>query len=242
MTSNPMTKSRVYENIALDSEPMTVSGAVNKTLILLLITAVTSCFTWNVAASGMLDKAQILIWTGLILGFILAIVTSFKPDKSPVLAPVYAICEGLAVGGISYMYNTAFYPGIVLQAVVGTFLALFTMLVLYKTGLIKATNTFRKVVITSTFAIAIYYIVGLIASLLGHPMTSFGTPFGIGVSVVICAIASLNFILDFDFIENGANRLAPKYFEWYGGFALLVTTIWLYFEILRLLAQLSSRR
>ena len=241
MTSNPMTQSRVYENVVIDSEPMTVSGAVNKTLILLLITAIVSCFTWNVAATGS-DRAQVLIWTGLILGFILAMVTSFKPDKSPVLAPVYAICEGLAVGGISYAYNAAFYPGIVLQAVVGTFLALFTMLILYKTGVIRATNRFRQVIITSTFAIAIYYFVGIIAALLGHPMTSFGTPVGIGISVIICIIASLNFILDFDFIENGANRLAPKYFEWYGGFALLVTTIWLYFEILRLLAQLSSRR
>ena len=241
MTSNPMLNSRVQENVILDAKPMTVQGAVNKTLILLAVVVLSSIYTWYLCATGFADKASLLSIVGAIAGFILAIITSFNPKASKYTAPAYAICEGLLVGAVSFMYNMA-YNGIVVNAVGITFLALFTMLLLYKSRVIQATPTFRKVILISTIAIAIFYLAGFIGALLGHPMTIFnGSMIGIGVSLVICIIAALNFVLDFDFIEQGANNNIPDYFEWYGGFALLVTVIWLYFEILRLLAQLSRR-
>ena len=241
MTSNPMTNSRVYENVILDSKPMSVSGAINKTLILLAIVVVSGFYTWNLCASGFSDKASLLAICGAVAGFILAIIASFNPKSSKFTAPVYAICEGLLVGSVSFMYNS-FYDGIVVNAIGITILCLLSMLLLYKSKIIQATPTFRKVIFTSTLAIAIFYLVGIIGAFLGHPMTIFnGSMVGIGVSLLICAIASFNFILDFDFIEQGARNNIPDYFEWYGGFALLVTIIWLYFEILKLLAQLNKR-
>ena len=241
MTSNPMLNSRVQENVILDSKPMTVQGAVNKTLILLAVVVLSSIYTWYLCATGFADKASLLSIVGAIAGFILAIITSFNPKASKYTAPAYAICEGLLVGAVSFMYNVA-YNGIVVNAVGITFLALFAMLLLYKSRIIQATPTFRKVILISTIAIAIFYLAGFIGALLGHPMTIFnGSMIGIVVSLVICVIAALNFVLDFDFIEQDSNNNLPDYFEWYGGFALLVTVIWLYFEILRLLAQLSRR-
>lgn len=241
MTSNPMVRDSVAENVILDSVPMTIQGAVNKTLILVGIVAVVAYFTWQLCATGLSDRAYLLMIAGAIAGLILAIITSFNPKVSNITSPAYAICEGIVVGAISFAYN-ALYSGIVVNALIATFIALFTMLLLYKARILQATPTFRRVIITSTIAIAIFYLVGFIGALLGHPMTIFnGGIVGIVVSAVICVIAALNFILDFDFIERGNERL-PKYFEWYGGFALLVTVVWLYLEILRLLAQLNSRR
>ena len=241
MTSNPMVRNNVAENVILDSAPMTIQGAVNKTLVLVGIVAAVAYFTWQLCATGLSDRAYLLMIAGAIAGLILAIITSFNPKVSNITAPVYAICEGAVVGAISFAYN-AVYSGIVVNALIATFAALFTMLLLYKARILQATPTFRRVIITSTIAIAIFYLVGFVGALLGHPMTIFnGGIVGIVVSAVICVIAALNFILDFDFIERGNERL-PKYFEWYGGFALLVTVVWLYLEILRLLAQLNSRR
>ena len=144
------------------------------------------------------------------------------------------------MGSVSFAYNQ-FYSGIIPQAAGITLLVLFTMLFLYKARVLQATEKFRKVIMTATFAIAIYYLVAIVAGFLGHPMTTFGTPVGIVISLVICAIAAFNFILDFDFVEKASNSLVPDYFEWYSGLTLLVTVIWLYFEILRLLAQLNRR-
>lgn len=241
MTSNPMLNSRVAENVILDSKPMTQSGAINKTLFLLAIVAFAAFGTWGICANGLTDRASLLMSTSAVAGLILAVVTCFKPKLSPITAPAYAFCEGLLVGVISFMYN-AMYGGIVLNAVVITLLALFSMLFLYKTKVIQATDTFRKVIFTSTVAIAIFYFAGFIGALIGHPMTIFnGGALGIGVSLVICIIAALNFILDFDFIERGESSCLPDYFEWYGAFGLLVTVIWLYLELLRLLAQLNRR-
>lgn len=242
MTSNPMLNQRVAENVVLDSKPMTAQGAVNKTFLLLGIVVLTGCYTWNLCAHGFSDKAGMLSVIGAIAGLILAIITGFKPQVSKITSLAYALCEGLVVGAVSFMYNAA-YAGIVGQAVLATFCALFTMLFLYKAKVLQATPTFRKVIFTSTVAIMIFYLAGWIGALLGHPMTIFnGSMIGIVVSAVICVIAALNFILDFDFIEQGERNLLPSYFEWYGGFALLVTVIWLYFELLRLLAQLNNRR
>lgn len=241
MTSNPMLNPRVVENVILDSKPMTIQGAINKTLILVGIVVLSGLYTWNLMANGFLDKATLFMMSSAIIGFILAIVTAFNPKIAKITAPVYALCEGLLAGAVSYVYNSAF-EGIVVNAISLTLLALISMLFLYKTGVIKATAKFKQVIFISTIAIAIFYFIGIIGALLGHPMTVFdGSIMGIVISVVICAIAALNFILDFDFIEQGERNNLPSYFEWYAGFGLLVTVIWLYFEILRLLAQLQRR-
>lgn len=243
MTSNPMTQGNIYENVVLDGEPMTVSGAVNKTILLLLVTFVTGVFTWTQAFSGYMDKVVMLMWVGIIAGLILAIIMRFKPQNAKLLSIGYAVCEGLAIGGLSAMYEMQL-KGIVANAALITFLTLFVMLMLYKTGLIKATNTFKKVVYTATASIMIFYLISIVISFINPNFISIWNTglLGIGLSLVFCAVAALNFILDFDFIEQGAQRMAPKYFEWFGAFSLLVTIVWLYLELLRLLAQLSKNR
>ena len=241
MSSNPMLNSRVSENVILEGRPMTVAGAITKTSILLGIVVLVAYYAWTICANGFADKANLLLIIGAIAGFILAIITSFSPKASPITAPAYALCEGLVVGVISYAYGSAF-DGIVFNALGITILALFAMLFLYRTGVIKATPTFRKVLFITTAAVAIFYLVGFIGALMGHPMTIFnGGMLGIGVSALICAIAAFNFVIDFDFIEQGEKNMLPDYFEWYGAFGLLVTLVWLYLEVLRLLAQLQRR-
>ncbi|MBQ8476430.1 Bax inhibitor-1/YccA family protein [bacterium] len=240
MTSNPMIRNPQAHEAIIDSAPMTINGAINKTLLLTGVVVLFAFLAWGICAQGFGDRINLMLILSSIGGFILALIAFFKPKTSPVTAPAYAICEGILVGAISYGYN-ALYDGIVVNAILITLVTLFTMLFLYKTKVIQATEKFRKIIVTATFAVAIFYIVGFIAALLHHPMTIFnGGVYGIVISVVICAIAAFNFILDFDFIENAQNRL-PDYFEWYAGLSLLVTVIWLYFEVLRLLAQLNRR-
>ena len=240
MTSNPMVRNSRVEETILDSAPMTVSGSVNKTLLLVGVVVLCAYASWYMCAQGYSDRANLLMIVSSIAGFILALIAFFKPKTAPITAPAYAICEGLLVGAVSFAYNSL-YEGIVVNAVIITLLALLSMLFLYKTRIIQATEKFRKVIFTATLAVAIFYFVGFIGALIGHPMTVFnGGIYGIGISLVICAIAAFNFILDFDFVERGEGRL-PDYFEWYAGLSLLVTVIWLYFEILRLLAQLNRR-
>ena len=243
MTSNPMTQEKIYDGAVLDGEPMTVSGAVNKTIILLLTTFAVGVFSWTQAFNGYMDKVIMLMWGGIIAGFILAIIMRFKPQNAKVLSLGYAVCEGLAIGGISAMYEMQL-KGIVANAALITFLTLFVMLFLYKLGIIKATDTFRKVVVTATASIAIFYLVSIVASFFSPNFIAVWNSglLGIGLSIAFCAVAALNFILDFNFIEEGAQKMAPKYFEWFGAFSLLVTIIWLYLELLRLLAQLSRNR
>ena len=240
MSSNPMTKINVAENVVLDGKPMTIAGTINKTAILLGVVVLVAYYAWTLCANGFSDKATLFLTGGSIIGLILAIVTSFNPKSAPITAPVYAACEGL-VGVISYMYGSAF-SGIVQNAIGITIIALLSMLFLYRTKMIQATETFRKVIFTSTVAIAIFYLAGFIGALLGHPMTIFnGGIIGIIISFAICAIAAFNFILDFNFIEQGEQKMLPSYFEWYGGFTLLVTLVWLYLEVLRLLAQFNNK-
>lgn len=241
MTSNPMIQSRVYENVMLDSKPMTVGGTINKILLLLGIVVLSGAFTWYLSMNGFSDKVSLLSLASLIVGFGLALFTAFNPTQAKITAPVYAVCEGLLLGGISYMFN-AYYEGIVINAIAITILAMLSMLLLYRFKLIRATEKFRSVIAISTTAILIFYLAGFIGALFGHPMTIFnGGMLGIGVSLLICIIASLNFIFDFNFIEEGANKCAPETYEWYGAFSLLLTLVWLYLEVLRLLAQLNRR-
>lgn len=243
MTSNPMTQEKIYDGAVLDGEPMTVSGAVNKAIILLLTTFAVGVFSWTQAFNGYMDKVIMLMWGGIIAGFILAIIMRFKPQNAKVLSVAYAVCEGLAIGGLSAMYEMQL-KGIVANAALITFLTLFMMLMLYKTGIIRATDTFKKVIFTATASIMVFYLVSIVISFFSPNFISIWNTgmLGIVLSVVFCAVAALNFILDFDFIEQGARNMAPKYFEWFGAFSLLVTIVWLYLELLRLLAQLSKNR
>jgi len=240
MTSNPMINNSRAEDIVFEGKQMTAGGAVNKTIILTGIVVACAMLSWGVSSQGYSDRAYLLMIVSSIAGLILASIAFFKPKTAPITAPAYAVCEGLLVGAVSFAYN-ALYKGIVINAISITLVTLFVMLFLYKTKVIQATEKFKKVIITATFAVMIFYLAGFIGALIGHPMTVFnGGIYGIAISVVICAIAAFNFIIDFDFIERGDNRL-PDYFEWYGALSLLVTVIWLYFEILRLLAQLNRR-
>ena len=243
MTSNPMTQSKIYDGVVLDGEPMTISGAVNKTILLLIVTFAVAAFSWVQAFNGYMDKVVMLMWGGIIAGLILAIIMRFKPQNAKILSIGYAVCEGLAIGGISAMYEMQL-KGIVANAALITFLTLFVMLFLYKTGLIKATDTFKKVVFTATASIMVFYLISIVISIFNANFISIWNTglLGIILSLVFCAVAALNFILDFSFIEQGVQQLAPKYFEWFGAFSLLVTIVWLYLELLRLLAQLSRNR
>jgi uncharacterized YccA/Bax inhibitor family protein len=181
-----------------------------------------------------------LFWVGLIGGLVLALVITFKKELAPYLSPAYALLEGLVLGAISVMLN-AYYPGIALQAIMLTFAVATIMLALYYFKIIQATQKFKSVIIIATAAIGIFYLVSFILSFFGITSPAYAaTPLGIGISVFIVIIAALNLILDFDFIEQGAEYQAPKFMEWYGAFGLMVTLIWLYIEILRLLAKIAA--
>ena len=182
------------------------------------------------------------VFGGLIVGFITAIVICFKQTWAPMLAPVYALAEGLFLGGISASFE-AQYPGIVIQAVGGTFGTLAALLLCYQSGLIRATENFKLGIVAATGGIFFVYLISMIGGMFGFPIPFIHSagPVGIGFSVVVVIIAALNLVLDFDFIETAAKRGAPKYLEWYGAFALMVTLVWLYLEILRLLSKLNSR-
>ena len=179
---------------------------------------------------------------GAIVGFILALIISFKAHTAPYLAPVYAIFEGVFLGAISGIFELRF-PGIVMQAIALTFGTLGCLLLAYKSGLIKATENFKLGVVAATGAIAVLYLVNFVMSFFGANMSfiSSPTPIGIAFSAVVVVIAALNLVLDFDFIEKGVANKNPKYMEWYGAFGLLVTLCWLYLEILRLLSKIRDR-
>ena len=240
-SGNPALSSKTFENLSTtSSDVMTLDGAVNKTVISMGILLFAAYYTYS---NAIMD--YILI--GFIGGFVVALVTIFKKSWSPVTVPIYAVLEGLALGGISKMYADAFEPGIVPQAIMLTLGILFALLFAYKTKIIRATENFKLGVFAATAGIGIVYLVSFFMGIFGSgglpvidPTNS--SMLSIGFSLFVVVIASLNLVMDFDFIESGAANGAPKYMEWYGAFGLLVTLIWLYLEILRLLAKLSSRR
>ena len=222
---------------------MTLNGTVNRTAFLLILTLVGAMFTWSkFFASGGTANLTPYVLGGALGGLAVALVTVFKKEWSPVTAPLYAGLEGLFIGAVSAMFEMKF-PGIVMQAVGLTFGTLAALLMAYRSGLIKATENFKLGVVAATGGIALLYLVNIVMGFFGTSM-----PFihdsgwlGIGFSAVVVVIAALNLVLDFDFIENGVEQGAPKYMEWYAAFGLLVTLIWLYLEILRLLGKLQSR-
>jgi len=222
------------------SEQMTLGGTVNKTGLALLILMVTASFVWNRGAGDPALGAWIMV--SVIAGAIVALATVFKQAWAPYTTPVYAAAEGVALGGISVVFE-ARYPGIVSQAVFLTFGTLGALLVAYRTGFIRATENFKLGVFAATGGIALVYLASFVLGFFGVnvPLIHSSGTFGILFSMFVVVIAALNLVLDFDFIEQGVDRGAPKYMEWYGAFGLLVTLVWLYLEILHLLAKLQSR-
>ena len=244
-TSNPALNVNSFRvDQAVSGEPMTLNGTINKTGILLICVVATAAWGWNQFFHAPAAETVLpLVAIGGIGGFIVAIVTVFKKEWSPVTAPIYALLEGLVLGGISAMFELR-YPGIAIKAVGLTLGTLLVLLMAYRSGLIRVTQRFRLGVVAATGGIAVFYLVQLLLGFFGVRFTAVNGSglIGIGFSLVVVAVASLNLVLDFDFIESGVNAGAPKYMEWYGAFGLIVTLVWLYLEILRLLAKLNSRR
>lgn len=239
--ANPILNDRFTEAEGVVSgQIMTVNGTLDKTFLLFLCALLPAAYTWNQFTAGFTDKAGMLMGVGAIVGFIMALIISFTRNKF--LTPLYAVCEGLFLGGVSAVFN-AQYPGIVIQAVIGTFATMFTMLGLYRVGAIKCTDKFRSIIFTATLSVAVLYLIQWIGSFFHYSIPAiFGAgTIGIGFSILVVAIAALNLILDFDFIEKGSQAMLPKDYEWYGAFGLMVTLVWLYIEILRLLAKLRDR-
>ena len=247
-SGNPMFRSNAFQPDATFDETdstqrMTLAGAINKTGILLVLCLVSAGYVWNqFFQSSEPPAVNGLMMLGLLGGLAMAIVTIFKRQWAGLTAPAYALLQGLALGGISAMFELQ-YPGIVIQAVGLTFGTLAMLLLAYKTGLIKPTENFRLMIVAATGGIALLYLVSFVMGFFGSSIGFIHSNglFGIGFSLFVVAIAALNLVLDFDFIEAGAEQGAPKYMEWYGAFSLMVTLVWLYLEILRLLAKLRSR-
>jgi uncharacterized YccA/Bax inhibitor family protein len=245
-TANPALHGKTFKIANTTGNVMTLSGTVNKTAILLAFIVASGYWSWNVYLKDVANETNNvmpLMIAGIIGSLIAAIVTIFKKQWAPISAPIYALFEGLALGGISAMYNAKF-NGIVVQAVGLTLGILASLLVAYKSGLIKPTENFKLGIVAATGGIFVVYLVSFVLGMFGTgiPMIHGSGLVGIGFSIVVVIIASLNLVLDFDFIEEGVENGAPKYMEWYGAFGLMVTLVWLYLEILRLLAKLSSRK
>ncbi|MCQ2753646.1 MAG: Bax inhibitor-1/YccA family protein [bacterium] len=239
--SNPILNEKFVQNErVLEGYPMTVKGTLNITAFLTLIVVISAAFVWSRYALGYTDIANMLTWGGLIVGFVLGLIIAFTKNKY--IVPLYAACEGLMLGGISSIFESQF-PGIVVQAVAGTFAAVFSTLLLYKLNIIRCTDKFRSVIFISTVSIALVYLIDFIGHFFGYsvPLINEASTLGIGISLIVVAIASLNLIIDFDFIERGEKMLLPKDYEWYGAFGLLVTIVWVYIEILKLLAKLNRK-
>ncbi len=243
-TSNPALNERIFQGAgAISGEAMTLQGTVNKTGVLLLCAIGTAVWTWNLFLHSHSQQTVMpLLLVGGIGGFIFALITIFKKTWAGVTAPVYALLEGLVLGSISAMLELR-YPGIAIQAVSLTFGTLVVLLLAYTSGLIPVTQKFRLGIVAATGGIALFYVIEIVLGFFGVHFTAVNGSgaIGIGFSVFVVIIAALNLVLDFDFIETGVRMGAPKYMEWYSAFGLMVTLIWLYFEILRLLSKLRSR-
>lgn len=243
-SSNPVLGEKTFVRFA-ETGPaptaMTLPGVVNRTAFLFLLLVASATVTWT-QATTVPQLVLPLMAGGLLLGFIVAMVTCFKPEWSPFTAPAYALLEGLALGGIS-MFFESLYPGIVMQAVGCTFGTMFCLLAAYRSGLIRATENFKLMIVSATGGIALLYLVSMGMRMFGYdmPFIHEGGFWGIAFSLFVVAVAALNLVLDFDFIEQGVEMGAPKFMEWYSAFSLMVTLIWLYLEILKLLSKLRGR-
>lgn len=240
-TSNPALNDKVFAFDVPAARTMTLQGTVNKTFILLVLAIGGAALSWQLPtiAPALTMPA---IFGGMIVGLITSIIIIFKQTSAPFLAPVYALAEGLFLGAIS-VFMEAMYPGIVLPAVCLTFGIAGSLLAAYTSGIIKATENFKLGIVAATGGIFVVYLISMVLRFMGMeiPLIHGTGPVGIGFSLFVVVIAALNLVLDFDFIERGVESQAPKYMEWYGAFGLMVTLVWLYLEILRLLAKLQGR-
>jgi len=246
-TANPALNAHTFKALPYAADranAMTIQGTVNKTALLLALLLLSAAWTWNKFFEAG-DPAAVGTWimVGALGGFVVALATVFKKTWAPMTAPLYAVLEGPFLGGVSSIFELKF-PGIVIQAVSLTLGTLFCLLMAYTSGLIKATENFKLGVVAATGGIAVVYLISMILGFFGVqiPMIHSSGMIGIGFSLFVVVIAALNLVLDFDFIESGAQAGAPRYMEWYAAFGLMVTLIWLYIEILRLLAKLRDRR
>ncbi len=223
-------KLRAQESI----DHATIGGTIPKVGMLMVLMLASAGYAWSVA-----DTMPFVTMLGALIGLALALVTAFRPQGSAITAPLYAIAEGLFVGGISYFFAQGYGSAIVAQAVGLTGAIFFSTLFLYQARVVRVTDKIRSIILIATFGVALYYVAALVISLFGvqMPLIYDSGPFGIIFSLVVVFIASLNLLLDFDFVERAATYKLPKFFEWYGAFALLVTVVWLYVELLRLLGK-----
>ena len=242
-TFSDAARSQYGGNLVDAAARMTLSGTVNKTGILLLCAVATAAWTWNQFMQTH-DPSSVApeLLLGALGGFIFAMVTIFKKTWAPVTAPIYALLEGMVLGGLSAMFEIR-YPGIAVEAVGLTFGTLLVMLFLYKSGVIKVTQKFRMGVVAATGGIMVFYLLTWLLSM--FHISAFSSVYGsgligIGFSLFVVAIAALNLVLDFDFVEQGVTVGAPKYMEWYAAFGIMVTLVWLYLEMLRLLSKMRK--
>ena len=243
-TSNPALREEYFRRhpAAAGEGVMTLNGTTTKSFLLILLTIFSAAFTWRESLGGNPGILTPAILVGGLGGFIVAMVTVFKPNLSPITAPLYAVLEGLLLGALSARYE-ARWAGLPMQAVGLTFMVFVAMLLVYRTGIIKVTDRFRFGVAAATGGIALFYLLSIILSMFGVriPLIHEAGMVGIGFSLVVVGVAALNLILDFDLIEGGVRAGAPRYMEWYAAFGLLVTLVWLYLEILRLLSKLNRK-
>lgn len=243
-SSNPALGEKTFQNLqpALAAEGrMTINGTINKTLILLVLALVPAAWVWDKFYKGGAEAVSSWIMIAVIAGLVVAMATIFKKTWAPFTAPLYAVIEGVVIGGISAIAEAQF-QGIVFQAASLTFGTLLALLVAYRTGVIKVTERFRLGVVAATGGIFVVYLISIVLGFFGInvPFIHSGGTIGILFSLFVVVIAALNLVLDFDFIERGSAEGAPKYMEWYGAFGLIVTLIWLYIEFLRLLTKLRQ--
>ncbi|MBR5856818.1 MAG: Bax inhibitor-1/YccA family protein [Bacteroidales bacterium] len=248
--ANPVLNDTLFKKSAAvftESGTMTVKGTMTKALLLLLLVIAAGAYTWKIFYEA-INPASISgwMWGGVIVGFICAMVISFKPNTAPFLSPVYAAAEGLVLGAVSAIYNSAFAetaPNIISNAVILTLLCALVMLTIYRTGIIKVNGTFARVITVSLITIFIFYMGSMLLSMFGVNLEILhgSSPLSIGISVLIVGIAAFSLLMDYKFIEQASVMGAPKQMEWYGAFGLMVTLVWLYLEILKLLGKINSR-
>lgn len=222
---------------------MTRAGTAGKSIVLLVLCAFSASFTWTQVAGGNTAIVMPALLVGGLGGFIMAMVVSFKPNTAPITAPIYAVLEGLMLGAISALFN-AKYAGLPQQAVLLTFAVALGVFTLYRMNILKATEGFRRMVVGATIGIAVFYLVNIVLTMFGVNMgyTMSSSPIAIGINLVIAGVAAMNLVLNFDDIDQAVRMGAPKRMEWYGAFGLMVTLVWLYLELLRLLARMQGRR
>ena len=249
ISNNPFFKTKSFKEnkdvthdaVIIDyNQTMTVSGTINKSFLMLVLLIASAAITWIMTFNG--QNPMIFTIGGAIVGFILVLIATFKPQFSGFLAPGYAIFEGLFIGGISAIFEVM-YPGIVIQAVSCTFVTFMVCFGLYKYEIVKVTEKFKSVVLASTLAIATYYIISWLLSMFTsfQPVHYGNSMISIGISAFVIVIAALNLFLDFDQIDKGVQQKMPKYMEWYSAMGLMITLVWLYIEFLRLLSKLNRK-